>query len=81
MVKASIVAQTALIASASAASFPDCINGPLKNNTVCDTSASIQDRVQGLINALTNAEKFNLTGSTSPGVPRLGIPSYVWWSM
>lgn len=60
--------------------FPDCQNGPLANNTVCDPSASVLARAQALVAALTNEEKFNLTGSTSPGAPRLGLPSYVWWS-
>lgn len=29
-----------VIAGRAAAMFPDCVNGPLANNTVCDTSAS-----------------------------------------
>lgn len=28
----------------------------------------------------TLEEKINATSSTSPGVPRLGIPLYEWWS-
>ncbi|KAK5238432.1 hypothetical protein LTR47_000175 [Exophiala xenobiotica] len=59
--------------------FPDCVNGPLANNTVCDTSASAVSRAQALVNALSIDEKFNLTGNTSPGVPRLGLYSYQWW--
>jgi len=59
--------------------FLDCVNGPLANNTVCDTSASVGDRARALIAALTIDEKFNLTGNTSPGVPRLGLDSYQWW--
>ncbi|KAK4545522.1 hypothetical protein LTR36_002872 [Oleoguttula mirabilis] len=59
--------------------FPDCINGPLKNNTVCDLSADPLDRATALINAFTLEEKLNNTGSTSPGVPRLGLPPYEWW--
>ncbi|KAI1620248.1 beta-glucosidase [Exophiala viscosa] len=62
-----------------AGTFPDCVNGPLKNNTVCNTGAPAVSRAQALVAALTNAEKFNLTGNTSPGVPRLGLPSYQWW--
>ena len=64
----------ALLASpAASALFPDCVNGPLSNNTVCDTSASVSDRARAFVNELTTAEKFNLTGNESPGVPRLGI--------
>jgi xylan 1,4-beta-xylosidase len=36
-------------------------------------------RATALINALTLEEKLNNTGSTSPGVPRLGLPAYTWW--
>lgn len=25
-------------------------------------------------------EKLNQTGSESPGVPRLGLPAYIWWN-
>jgi xylan 1,4-beta-xylosidase len=64
----------ALIASPTAAAlFPDCINGPLAKNTVCDSSASVSDRARAFVNELTTVEKFNLTGNASPGVPRLGI--------
>ena len=70
----------ALLAVPAAADlFPDCAHGPLANNTVCDTSASVGDRARALVNVLTIDEKFNLTGNTSPGVPRLGIYSYQWW--
>ncbi|KAF7514945.1 hypothetical protein G7054_g14873 [Neopestalotiopsis clavispora] len=70
-----------LVSGAAAAGhlFPDCVNGPLSNNTVCDTSASVLDRAKALVAVLTTAEKFQLVGSTSPGVPRLGLPSYEWW--
>jgi len=36
-------------------------------------------RARALIHAFTTAEKLNNTGSTSPGVPRLGLPAYTWW--
>jgi len=62
-----------------AAEFPDCKNGPLANNTVCDTSASVTERAKALVAVLAIDEKFNLTGNTSPGVPRLGLPAYQWW--
>ena len=28
---------------------------------------------------MTTAEKLNQTGSESPGVPRIGLPAYIWW--
>jgi len=71
-----------LLASGAAAAghlFPDCASGPLSNNTVCNTGASVADRAAALVAAFTNEEKFNLVVNTSPGVPRLGLPSYEWW--
>ncbi|KAM0314895.1 hypothetical protein ACHAO8_004372 [Botrytis cinerea] len=60
--------------------FPDCVNGPLANNTVCDTSSDPYTRAAALISLFTLAEKVNNTGNTSPGVPRIGLPSYEWWN-
>ena len=59
--------------------FPDCQNGPLSNNTVCDITSDPLTRATALVNMFTLAEKFNNTGSESPGVPRLGLPAYTWW--
>lgn len=69
-----------LMAASPALAYYDCVNGPLSNNTVCDATASVVARAQALISVLTIDEKFNLTGNTSPGVSRLGLPSYQWWS-
>lgn len=74
-----LVSQILLASAATAALFPDCQSGPLANNTVCDSSADTLTRARALVAVLTNEEKFNLTGNTSPGVPRLGLPSYQWW--
>lgn len=60
--------------------FPDCTNGPLKGNGVCDVSLDPTTRAKALIAEFTVAEKINNTGSTSPGVPRLGLPAYTWWN-
>ncbi|GBE86378.1 Probable exo-1,4-beta-xylosidase [Sparassis crispa] len=61
------------------AAFPDCANGPLANNTVCDATATPIERATALIDLFTLEEKLNNTGNTSPGVPRLGLPAYQWW--
>lgn len=37
-------------------------------------------RAKALVAILTTAEKINATVSTSPGVPRLGLPPYEWWN-
>ncbi|KAF2682351.1 glycoside hydrolase family 3 protein [Lentithecium fluviatile CBS 122367] len=60
--------------------FPDCANGPLQNKTICDPTAAPADRARSLVSLYTLEEKINATGSTSPGVSRLGIPPYEWWS-
>ena len=60
--------------------FPDCVNGPLSNNTVCDTSKDAITRATALIDLWTDAELISNSVHGSPGVPRLGIPPYIWWS-
>nr|AMW64957.1 beta-xylosidase [Thermoascus aurantiacus] len=61
-------------------SFPDCVNGPLSSNLVCNTSADPQARAASLVSLFTLEELINNTGNTAPGVPRLGLPSYQVWS-
>ncbi|RYO33538.1 putative exo-1,4-beta-xylosidase [Alternaria arborescens] len=60
--------------------FPDCTSGRLSNETICDASASPLARAKSLVALYTLEEKINATSSGSPGVPRLGIPPYQWWS-
>ena len=71
-----------LYASSSHALFPDCTNGPqaLTSNDVCNTDLSVMQRATAIVGAMTLAEKINNTGSTSPGVERLGLPPYTWWN-
>src|SRR4051812_36763235 len=37
--------------------YPDCANGPLKSNQVCNTSASPETRASALVAAMSNSEK------------------------
>lgn len=37
--------------------YPDCVNGPLKSNVVCDTSASPEARATALVAAMSNNDK------------------------
>ncbi|KAI1825552.1 putative xylan 1,4-beta-Xylosidase [Xylaria intraflava] len=60
-------------------SHPDCKNGPLAGNKVCDPSADPVTRAKALLSALTIQEKLNLTGNVTPGVARVGLPPYGWW--
>ncbi|KZV77767.1 glycoside hydrolase family 3 protein [Peniophora sp. CONT] len=63
-----------------AAQFPDCVNGPLATNLVCDTSANYTARAAALVANLTLEEVAANLDNTAPGVPRLGLPTYNWWS-
>ncbi|OAX36323.1 glycoside hydrolase family 3 protein [Rhizopogon vinicolor AM-OR11-026] len=61
-------------------SFPDCQSGPLADNAVCDTALDPITRATALVKLFTVPELINNTINTSPGVPRLGLPAYQWWS-
>lgn len=37
--------------------YPDCANGPLKSNLVCDSSANPEARAAALVAAMSNSEK------------------------
>ncbi|KAG6901879.1 hypothetical protein C0995_007003 [Termitomyces sp. Mi166 len=60
--------------------FPDCVNGPLKSNAVCDSTQDPATRAKAVISLFTDDELMANTVNLSPGVPRLGLPSYEWWS-
>lgn len=60
--------------------FPDCTRDPLCSNAVCDTSLSPQERASALVANLTIDEKLANLVEEAPGVPRLGIMPYGWWS-
>ncbi|KAK5651528.1 hypothetical protein OQA88_11982 [Cercophora sp. LCS_1] len=60
--------------------FPDCVNGPLANNTVCDVKASPPDRAAALVKALNISEKLVNLVDMSLGAKRIGLPPYAWWS-
>lgn len=61
--------------------FPDCASGPLSDNDVCNSELSPGERARALVAALRTEEKFGLINNESPGVERLGLPSYEWWRM
>src|ERR1700710_1847467 len=60
--------------------FPDCQNGPLSSNLVCDTSVPAYERAAALISLFTLEELINNTQNNAPGVPRLGLPNYQVWN-
>jgi beta-glucosidase len=45
-----------------------------------DTSLPIERRVDDLISRMTLDEKVRQMQHTAPAIPRLGVPSYDWWS-
>ena len=65
---------------ARAYAFPDCVNGPLAKTTVCDTSKDSITRATALISMFNTTELISNTDNGSPGVSRLGLPAYNWWS-
>ncbi|KAJ7496078.1 glycoside hydrolase family 3 protein [Mycena galericulata] len=60
--------------------FPDCVNGPLKGNAVCDTTKDPVTRAKAVISLFTTTELIQNSIHQSVGVPRLGLPPYNWWS-
>lgn len=78
--KAFLVAYFVGRAAALVYTFPDCTVAPLKGNAVCDLTKDPVTRAQAIISEFTVAELMANTVNLSPGVPRLGLPSYQWWS-
>ncbi|KAL2060348.1 hypothetical protein VTL71DRAFT_9743, partial [Oculimacula yallundae] len=60
--------------------FPDCVNGLLTSNSICDKSLDAQTRAKALVASFTQAEKIENMQNDSPGVPRIGLPAYNWWN-
>lgn len=60
--------------------FPDCQQGPLADNTVCDTSASPAQRAAALVKAMPLKDKFQNLVDRSNGSRALGLGKYEWWS-
>src|ERR1039458_5837268 len=48
--------------------------------TYRNTSLPIEKRVDDLVSSMTLAEKVLQMQRTAPEIPRLGVPSYDWWS-
>ncbi|KAI0358157.1 glycoside hydrolase family 3 protein [Trametes cingulata] len=66
------------VAIVHAISFPDCVDGPLKANAVCDVTKDAITRAKALIDLWTDDELAANIDSAAPGVPRLGLPAYAW---
>lgn len=59
MAAVAVVVATLLTATPAEAlqAFPDCVKGPLANNTVCDPTAAPAARALALVKAMTMDEK------------------------
>ncbi|KAF7291729.1 Glycoside hydrolase family 3 protein [Mycena chlorophos] len=66
------------------AAFPERVAGFLFSHspltTVCDTTKSASTRAASLIANFTTDELIANTQYTAPGVARLGLPAYTWWT-
>ncbi|KAK0621960.1 glycoside hydrolase family 3 protein [Bombardia bombarda] len=60
--------------------YPDCINGALKSNLACDTTASPEARASALVAAMSNSDKLANLINNSPGFSKLGMSAYQWWN-
>ncbi|KDN72264.1 putative glycosyl hydrolase family 3 N terminal domain-containing protein [Colletotrichum sublineola] len=60
--------------------YPNCLNGTLAQNKVCDRTLSPPERAAALVEALTVEEKLQNLVSKAKGAPRIGLPAYNWWS-
>ncbi|KAK1756734.1 beta-xylosidase [Echria macrotheca] len=75
-----IIGSAALALAGEACPLSDCTKSPLKDNKVCDTSLTPTQRAAALVSAMTLNEKIVNLVSKSPGVSRLGLNCYNWWS-
>lgn len=56
------------------------LNPYAKRRIQTDETTAPLERAKSLVALYTLEEKINATSSGSPGVERLGIPPYQWWS-
>ncbi|TVU25784.1 hypothetical protein EJB05_28293 [Eragrostis curvula] len=79
-----IVMPALLLMALASASDPPFSCGPSSPTTrglpFCDRSLPAARRAADLVARLTVAEKVAQLGDEAPGVPRLGVPAYKWWS-
>ncbi|PIN01541.1 Xylan 1,4-beta-xylosidase [Handroanthus impetiginosus] len=58
----------------------DGSNPQTKSFAFCQTTLPVHQRVKDLVSRLTLDEKISQLVNTAPAIPRLGVPSYEWWS-
>ncbi|KAJ0980535.1 hypothetical protein J5N97_008790 [Dioscorea zingiberensis] len=52
----------------------------MRNFPFCDITKPYSERVKSLVDSMVLSEKAAQLGNNADGVPRLGLPSYNWWS-
>ncbi|KAK4188873.1 glycoside hydrolase [Podospora australis] len=81
MVSSFVIGLLSIISPVSAGvKYPDCANGPLKLNLVCNTQAAPEARASAVVAAMNNNEKLANLINNAPGVSRLGLSAYQWWN-
>ncbi|KAK4445895.1 glycoside hydrolase family 3 protein [Podospora aff. communis PSN243] len=75
-----VLGSAAAVLAQNACPPSDCSKAPLSNNKVCDRTLSPTARAAALVAAMTRDEKIVNLVSKSPGVARLGLNCYNWWS-
>jgi hypothetical protein len=78
-----VVVPALLLLASAAASGPPFSCGPpspTRGLPFCDRSLPAARRAADLVSRLTVAEKVSQMGDEAPGVARLGVPPYKWWS-
>jgi len=70
----------AVVMDALSANYPDCKKGPLSTFPICDQSIPTHQRAADLVSRMTTAEKITQMVHLAAAIPRLGLPSYDWWS-
>ncbi|WJX57605.1 putative beta-D-xylosidase 7, variant 2 [Trifolium repens] len=58
----------------------DITNPHTKSYAFCNLNLPITQRAKDIVSRLTLDEKLSQLVNTAPAIPRLGIPSYQWWS-
>ena len=70
-----LLALVTLLTSAYLPAQKDTLTLPYQN-----ASLSTEARVDDLVSRMTLEEKVSQLINTAPGIPRLGVPAYDWWS-
>ena len=60
--------------------FPNCSAPPLLHTPICDPSLPYLTRAHSLVSLMNLTEKTSRLQNAAPGIPRLGLPPYEWWS-